>query len=79
MKFSEKLYLVYKLEFLCLKWVVVDKFKDYLYNNFFEVRMDNNLLIYVIIFVKFDVIGYCWFVVLSNYNFKIYYRFGKLN
>lgn len=27
----EKNYLVYKLEFLVLKWVIIEKFNDYLY------------------------------------------------
>lgn len=31
------------------------------------------------ILVKFDVIGYCWVVVLLFYNFSIIYKFGKLN
>lgn len=62
-----------------MKWVVVDKFYDYLYGNYFEVRIDNNFLIYVIIIVKLDVIFYCWLVLLLVYDFKIIYRLGKFN
>lgn len=62
-----------------MKWVVVDKFYDYLYGNYFEVRIDNNFLIYVIIIVKLDVIFYCWLVLLLVYDFNIIYRLGKFN
>ena len=34
---SEKHYPAHKLEFLCLKWAVTDKFHDYLYGNQFTV------------------------------------------
>lgn len=50
-------YLVYKFEFLVFKWVVCDKFYDYLYGNQFEVIIDNNFFIYIFIKVKFDVIS----------------------
>lgn len=76
---SERYYLVYKLEFFVLKWVVIDKFYDYFYGNKFDVVIDNNLFIYVLIIVKFDVIGYCWLVVFSNFQFLIYYRKGINN
>lgn len=79
LKPSEKLYPAHKLEFLCLKWAVVDKFKDYLYNNSFEVRTDNNPLTYVTTSAKLDATGHRWLAALSNYNFKIYYRSGKSN
>lgn len=50
----EKHYPDHKLEFLCLKWAVVDKFHNYLYSNQFEVRADNNLLTYVTTTAKLD-------------------------
>ena len=34
---SERNYPAHKLEFLCLKWAVTDKFHDYLYGNNFTV------------------------------------------
>ena len=76
---SEKLYPAHKLEFLCLKWAVVDKFKDYLYNNTFEVRTDNNPLTYVTTSAKLDATGHRWLAALSNFNFKLCYRSGKSN
>ncbi len=44
---SEKLYPAHKLEFLCLKWAVTEKYNDYLYGNKFTVLTDNNPLTYV--------------------------------
>ncbi|KAK2904105.1 hypothetical protein Q8A73_010762 [Channa argus] len=41
---SEKRYPIHQLEFLSLKWAVVDKFHDYLYGAQFTVRTDNNPL-----------------------------------
>lgn len=41
--------------------------------------IDNNLLIYVIIIVKLDVMLYRWLVFLFNYNFKFNYKIGKFN
>lgn len=51
-------YLIYKFEFLVLKWLVIEKFLDYLIGVKFVVFMDNNFLMYVFIIVKLDVIGY---------------------
>ena len=39
---SERNYPAHKLEFLCLKWAVCDKFHDYLYGTSFNVCRDNN-------------------------------------
>lgn len=39
---SEKNYPIHQLEFLSLKWAVVNKFHDYLYGARFTVRTDNN-------------------------------------
>ena len=36
-----------KLELLVLKWVVTEKFRDYLLGSQFQVYMDNNPLAYV--------------------------------
>lgn len=44
----EQRYPVHQLEFLALKWAVVDKFHDYLYGAKFTVRTDNNPLTYVL-------------------------------
>ncbi|KAI5607937.1 hypothetical protein C0J50_12359, partial [Silurus asotus] len=45
---SERNYPVHQLEFLSLKWAVVDKFHEYLYGARFTVRTDNNPLTYVL-------------------------------
>lgn len=76
---SEKLYPAHKLEFLCLKWAVTDKLHDYLYGNRFEVRTDNNPLTYVTTTAKLDATTHRWLASLSNYEFKIVYRSGKMN
>ena len=47
LKGGEKKYHSLKLEFLALKWAVTDQFKEYLRYRPFTMRMDNNLLTYV--------------------------------
>ena len=76
---SERNYPAHKLEFLCLKWSVCDKFHDYLYGNEFHVRTDNNPLTYVLSSAKLDATGHRWVAALSCYNFSITYRSGKQN
>lgn len=68
-----------KFEFLCLKWVVIEKFYDYLYGNKFKVKIDNNLLMYILIIVKLDVMGQRWVLVLLVFDFEIFYKLGKKN
>ena len=34
---SKSKYLVHKLEFLCLKWVITGQFHEYLYGNTFDI------------------------------------------
>ena len=76
---TEKNYSTHKLEFLALKWVVMERFHEYLYGGEFEVYTDNNPLTYVLTTVKLDATGQRWIANLANYNFKIYYRSGKSN
>lgn len=76
---SERNYSIYKFEFLVLKWLVIEKFLDYLIRVKFVVFMGNNFLMYVFIIVKLDVIGYRWIVSLLFYNFSIMYKLGKMN
>ena len=76
---GEKHYPAHKLEFLCLKWAVTEKFKDYLYNNQFDVCTDNNPLTYVLTSAKLDATGHRWLAALSSLNFKLIYRSGKSN
>ena len=76
---SERHYPAHKLEFLCLKWAVTDKFHDYLYGNQFLVCTDNNPLTYVLSTAKLDATGHRWLAALSSYNFSLKYKTGKSN
>ncbi|XP_049321873.1 uncharacterized protein LOC125782292 [Astyanax mexicanus] len=76
---SEKNYPVHQLEFLALKWAVVDKFHDYLYGASFTVRTDNNPLTYVLTTAKLNATGHRWLAALSAYNFTVQYRPGCHN
>ena len=76
---AEKQYDAHKLEFLCLKWAITDRFHEYLYGGDFEVYTDNNPLTYVLMTAKLDATGQRWVAALAMYNFKIYYRSGKSN
>ena len=76
---SEKRYPAHKLEFLALKWSVVEKFHDNLYGNTFTVVTDNNPLTYILKSAKLDATSYCWLAALSTFNFNIKYRAGKSN
>ena len=76
---SEQNYDAHKLEFLALKWSITDRFHEYLYGRHFEVYTDNNPLTYVLTTAKLDATGQRWIASLANYNFKIFYRSGKLN
>ena len=79
LKVSEKNYPAHKLEFLALKWAVVEKFHDYLYGSKFEAVTDNNPLTYIFTTAKLDATGQRWVAALSNYNFCIKYRSGRNN
>ncbi|XP_057187744.1 retrovirus-related Pol polyprotein from transposon 412 [Triplophysa rosa] len=76
---SERHYPAHKLEFLALKWAVVEKLHDYLYGVKFEVRTDNNPLTYVLTSAKLDTTGHRWLAALSNYDFNLKYRSGVQN
>ena len=76
---SERNYPIHQLEFLSLKWAIVEKFHDYLYGARFTVRTDNNPLTYVLTSAKLNAHGHRWLSDLSVYNFDIIYRPGKNN
>lgn len=76
---SEKNYPVHQLEFLALKWAVVDKFHDYLYGAQFTVRTDNNPLTYILTTAKLNATGHRWLSALATYNFTLQYRPGSSN
>ena len=72
-------YDAHKLEFLALKWSISERFHEYLYGGQFEVYTDNNPLTYILTTAKLDPTGQRWVASLANYNFKIFYKSGKLN
>ena len=79
---SEKNYYLHsgKLEFLALKWMVTEKFFDYLYYApEFTEYSDNNLLTDVLSTAKLNATGHRWVFELADFNFKIRYRPGKEN
>ena len=68
---SKRNYGTHKLEFLALKWLITERFHEYLYGGHFEVYTDNT--------AKLDATGQRWVASLADYNFKIFYKSGKLN
>uniref|UniRef100_A0A672IWZ8 ribonuclease H n=1 Tax=Salarias fasciatus TaxID=181472 RepID=A0A672IWZ8_SALFA len=76
---SERNYPIHQLEFLSLKWAVVDKFHEYLYGARFTVRTDNNPLTYVLSTAKLNAVGHRWLAALSTYEFDVQYRPGRQN
>ena len=76
---SERNYDTHKPEFLALKWAITERFHEYLYGGHFEVYTDNNPLTYILTTAKLDATGQRWVASLANYNFKIFYKSGKLN
>ena len=76
---GESHYPAHKLEFLCLKWAITDKFHDYLYGYNFNVVTDNNPLTYELTTAKLDATGQRWLAALGTYDFTLTYRCGKAN
>lgn len=76
---AERNYPVHQLEFLALKWAVVDNFYDYLYGARFTVRTDNNPLTYVLTTAKLNATGHRWLAALTTYDFNIQYKPGRDN
>ena len=76
---TEKNYPVHKLEFLALKWVIMDRFHEYLYGGQFDVYTDNNPLTYILTSAKLDATGQRWVASLANYDFQIFYKSGQSN
>ena len=54
----EKNYHSTKLEFLALKWAVMEHFKEYLLYQTFLVKTDNNSLIYIMTTPNLDATGH---------------------
>ena len=63
-----------KLEFLVLKWAVMEHFKEYLLYQPFLVKTDNNPLTYIISTPNLDATGHHWVSALAKYNFQLEYQ-----
>ena len=66
---TERNYPTHKLEFLALKWAIMDQFHEYLYGGKFDVYTDNNPLTYILSSAKLDAYGQRWVASLVNYDF----------
>ena len=72
----EKNYHSTKLEFLALKWVVTEHFKEYLVYQPFLVRTDNNPLTYIMTTPNLNTTGHQWVWALARFNFLLEYQKG---
>ena len=70
---AESHYPAHKLEFLTLKWAVVEKFHEYLYGSTFDVYTDNDPLTYMLMTAKQDAASHHWVTSFANYNFWLCY------
>ena len=70
-----------KLEFLALKWSIIERFSDYVKygEHVFDVYTDNNPLTYVLTTAKLNATGMRWVAELADYNFRIHYKPGPTN
>ena len=74
LKGSEEKYHLLKLEFLALKWAVVDQYWRYLQYQPFHVKTDNNPLTYVMLSHNLDAMGHTWVAALANFNMSLEYQ-----
>ena len=65
-----------KLEFLALKWVVTEHFKEYLSYQPFLVKTDNNPLTYIMMTPNLNATGHQWVGALARFNFQLEYQKG---
>ena len=75
---NDQNYSSFKLEFLGLKWAIIDKFKDYLWGVKFHVFTDNRLLVHLQT-ANLGATEQRWAAQLANYDFTIHYRPGTSN
>ena len=77
---AEQKYRSSKLEFLSLKWVVCEQFRDYdTYAKQIEVYTDNNPLLYVLSSAKLNATRQRWVNELADFNINIHYKPGRNN
>ena len=79
LKESKEKYHLSKLEFLALKWAIVDQFHEYLQYQPFHIKTDNNPLTYVISSPNLDATGHRWMAALANFNMSLEYQKGSNN
>ena len=72
----EKNYHSMKLEFLVLKWVVMEHFKEYLPYQPFLVKTNNNPLTYIMMTPNLNATGLQWVGALVRFNFQLEYWKG---
>ena len=60
-----------------MKWVITDKFHEYLGDAEFQVFTDNNPLTYNLTTATLDATGHRWVAALSNYTFSISCKPGR--
>ena len=72
----QKNYHSIKLEFLALKWDVMEHFKEHLLYQPFLVKTDNNPLTYIMTTPNLDATGHQWVSALAKYNFWLEYQKG---
>ena len=75
----ERNYPTHELEFLAQKWAVTDRFHEYLYGGRFDVYTDNNPLTYILTSANLDACGQRWVASLVNYDFRLFYKTGRMN
>ena len=75
----EKNYHSSKLEFLTLKWSIMENFKEYLVYSPFVVRTDNNPLTYILTIPNLDATGHWWVSTLASFQFELEYQKGADN
>ena len=76
---AEKNYHSSKLIFLTLKWSITKHFKEYLAYAPFVVRMDNNLLTYILTTCNLDAMAHRWVGTLASFKFTLEYQKGADN
>ena len=72
----EKNYHLTKLEFLALKWVVTEHFKEYLPYQPFLMKTDNNPLTFIMTTPNLNATGHWWVSALVQFNFEFEYQKG---
>ena len=75
----EKNYHSTKLQFLALKWAVMEHFKEYLPYQPFLVKTDNNPLTYITTTSNLNATGHWWVGALARFNFQLEYQKGHDN